>query len=500
MIVMKFGGASLASPASIQRVAALVRSHQQRRPVVVVSALGDTTDDLVSILEHASRAESYRSWKAQEHLKNYHFSVVEDLLRGELLDELHCYFRCTFRDLHIRLLELCEGERSLTPELRDWVLSVGEQLSSRMITAVLCQQGIPAMHKDTRQLILTDNHFTNARPRLWETYARMRWSLPLAARDHVVVLGGFMGATEDGRTTTLGRGGSDLTASLVGAAVNAEEIQVWKDVDGLLTWDPRMKAGAYRVKHLSYQEATELAWAGATILHPDTMTPAQRLRIPIVIRNTFRPESEGTTIGICRNVDSGIVKSLACQTDVTLLELCSPSDDMNWTEPSEQLDQLCKRHYINGALLGVSEKTLYLTLENQPRTPEPAFDLEGCVEAHLRSHQTVITLVGQEICQASLMGRVRNLLAFLQPIILPGLQGSCVVRIVVPHQALPTCLELLRRAFFTDLNTQYFENTSPIETSQASLPEDRRLELSAISKPPLSTDREFWAMPGVCSQ
>ena len=112
----------------------------------------------------------------------------------------------------------------------------------RLVAAALAESGLPVQHVDATKLILTDEQFTSARPREWETYARIRWTLPLAARTHVVVLGGFIGATEDGRTTTLGRGGSDLTASLVGAAVNAEEIQVWKDVDGMLTWDPPHKA------------------------------------------------------------------------------------------------------------------------------------------------------------------------------------------------------------------------------------------------------------------
>jgi aspartate kinase len=488
MIVMKFGGASMASPASIRQVAGLVRSHQHRHPVVVVSALGDTTDELVHILECAGRAESYCAWKAQENLKNYYFSVAEDLLGGKALDEVHSHLRSAFRDLHIRTLELCEGERSLTPELRDWVLSIGEQLSSRMMAAVLEEGGIPATYQDARQLILTDDHFTNAQPRIWETYARIRWSLPLAARDHVVVLGGFIGATEDGRTTTLGRGGSDLTASLVGAAVNAEEIQVWKDVDGLLTWDPRIKTGAHRVKRLSYEEAAELAWAGATILHPNTMAPAQRLRIPIVIRNTFRPQGEGTTVGICHNGSSGVVKSIACQTDVTLLEFQSLNNGVGCTKLSEQLDQLCKRRHIAGTLLGVSENKLYLALQSQASLPDPAFDLEGCVEVHLQSHQTVLTLVGQEICQPGLAKRLQTLLAPQSAVLLPGAQGAGRLRVVIPHSALDACLELLRRACFADLNPQCFDVSGPAAQKEP-------LPAAQLSQLPARPSRHLYLSP-----
>jgi aspartate kinase len=140
------------------------------------------------------------------------------------LNGIDCYLRRVFRDLHVRILELREGERSSTPELQDWVLGLGEQISSKIVTAIFRKHYIPAMHLDARDLILTDQQFTHAEPRYWETYARIRWLVPFAARGQVVVLGGFIGATEDGRTTTLGRGGSDLTASLVGAALNAEEI------------------------------------------------------------------------------------------------------------------------------------------------------------------------------------------------------------------------------------------------------------------------------------
>src|SRR5665213_2362335 len=131
MIVMKFGGASLASPASIKQVASIVRSQLHRDPVVVVSALGDTTDHLLDILACAARAESYLAWKSQERLQHYHFCIAEDLLSGPELDAIDDYLRQIFRDLHVRMLEVCEGERSVTPELQDWILSLGEQLSSR---------------------------------------------------------------------------------------------------------------------------------------------------------------------------------------------------------------------------------------------------------------------------------------------------------------------------------------------------------------------------------
>ena len=455
MIVMKFGGASLASPASIRRVASIVLSEVSRTPIVVASAIGDTTDHLLRILEHASRAESYLAWKLQEQLRTCHFCLAEDLLGEQNLEPVDQYIRQVFRDLHVRVLELCEGERTLTPELRDWVASIGERLSSRILAAALRESGLPAMHMDAEKLIFTDDHFTNATPLYWETYAKIRWSVPFAARDRVVVLAGYIGATEDGRTTTLGRGGSDLTASLVGAAVNAEEIQVWKDVDGMLTWDPRKKSGGYRIKNLTYEEADELAKAGATILHPETIAPAQRLRIPLIIRNTFRPEGEGTRIGVPEANCSSPVKSIACKTNMAVLELRSPTVEKSLASYSPVLERVC-REQKSATLLAMSDQAIYLAIDGNGCNPNLKFAFDQCVEVHVRTNQAIITLVGQTLKRLNIAARLSALLAQRPVLILPQTSGSCAVRIVAPQEDLALCTELLRRAFFAEVDSEFF--------------------------------------------
>jgi aspartate kinase len=455
MIVMKFGGTSLASPASIKRVASIVLTQVQRNPIVVVSALRNTTDQLLGILEHASRAESYLAWKLQEEAKTYHFCIAEDLLSQQRLEPIDQYLRQTFRDLHVRILEVCEGERRLTPELRDWVASLGEELSSRIMAAALQEHGVKALHMDATKLILTDEHFTNATPRCWETYARIRWAIPIAARNHVVVLGGFIGATEDGRTTTLGRGGSDLTASLVGAAVNAEEIQVWKDVDGMLTWDPTVRSGGYRVKNLSYEEADELAKAGAAILHPETIAPAQRLRIPLIIRNTFRPDGEGTRIGIHSAPCFSPVKSIVCKTNITVVELRSPAAETMLTEHSAVIEHACKEQK-GVRLLAVSGKVIYLALESSGRDPDLTFPLDHCIEVHVRTNQAVVTLVGQALKIRGVAVRLSVLLTRKSALVLPQEGTSCSLRIVVAQEELAACVDLLEQALFANLDPASF--------------------------------------------
>jgi aspartate kinase len=468
MIVMKFGGASLASPASIKRVASIVLSEVQRvsdarsthqremqcNPVVVTSGIGDTTDQLLEILEHASRAESYLAWKLQEEVRTYHFCVAEDLLAVKRLEPIDQYIRQTFRDLHVRMLEVCEGEYKLTPELCDWVVSLGEQLSSRIVAAALQENGLDAMHMDSTKLLLTDEHFTNATPRYWESYARIRWSVPIAARHHVVVLGGFIGATEDGRTTTLGRGGSDLTASIIGAALNADEIQVWKDVDGMLTWDPKLRRGGYRLKSLSYEEADELAQAGATILHPETIAPAQRLRIPVTIRNTFHPEGEGTRIGIHNGVCFNPVKSIACKTNVAVIELRSPTAERTVSEYSPLIERLCREKCAT--LLALSDESIYLALEENGRDRGVNFALDQCMEVHVRSGQAIITLVGQTLRRCTVVSRVAALLNRTSAVILPQNSESHSVRIMVAQEDLAACLDVLEEAFFADVDAGFF--------------------------------------------
>jgi len=478
MIVMKFGGSSLASPASMKRVAAIVRSKVQKAsaidsvrqnqvlkcPVVIASAIGNTTDQLLEILEYASRAEAYLAWKLMEQLKAYHFCLAEDLLGPERLEPIDRYIRFTFRDLHVRMLELCDGACSVTPELRDWVASLGEKLSSRIVAAMLEENGLRSKHLESEKLIVTDDHFTNATPRYWETYARIRWAVPIAARSHVVVLGGFIGATEDGRTTTLGRGGSDLTASIVGAAVNADEIQVWKDVDGMLTWDPRIKAGAHRVRSLSYEEANELARAGAVILHPDAVAPARRFRIPVVIRNTFRPNGEGTRIGALSAICSSPVKSIACKTNATVLELRSLSNEAVVKEWSSSFEQVCHQQKT-ARLLAVSEEAIYLELDAGSQTPELDIGPSHCVQAHVRNGQAIITLVGEAIrARKEIAGGLAAALGQRSALILPKNDASCSLQIVVAQEQFGACIDILQALLFTELDPAFF---APVEVATA---------------------------------
>jgi aspartate kinase len=271
----------------------------------------------------------------------------------------------------------------------------------------------------------------------------------------VVVLGGFIGATEDGRTTTLGRGGSDLTASVVGAALNAEEIQVWKDVDGMLTWDPKIKSGGYRLKSLSYDEAGALAQAGATILHPETIAPAQRLRIPVIIRNTFRPDGEGTTIGVTNASCYNLVKSIACRTNLTVMELRSPSVGGTLREYSCVVERACSEQKAV-TLLAISDEVIYLALDNTGCDPDLNFAPEECLQVRVRTGQAIITLVGQKLKRCNVVERLSAFLNQRSALILPQDGESCSVRLAVAQEELAAYVNVLERAFFADVDPSVF--------------------------------------------
>ena len=478
MIVLKFGGSSVSSSAAIRRVAAIVQSQLDRKPVVIVSAIGDVTDHLVNLLKDAGSGRSYLSWSLIKDLRDRHLAMAEELLGPTALDSINQRISETFRDLQVRMMEVCDGERPVTPEESDRTLSIGEQLSSQLVSAAFSQLGIPTHHLDSRQLILTDDQFTRATPLYWETYAKLRWTVPLAAKDGVVVAGGFIGATEDGRTTTLGRGGSDLTATIFGAAINAEEIQIWKDVDGILTADPRLKSDALLVRNLSYNEAAELAKAGAQVLHPETIAPAQRLRIPIVLRNTFAPRSQGTSIKakICKTA----TKSIVCQTGMTLLAISPGRPGVSLADCSRALNSLLAAQNHVFKPIGMSESVLYLAVDSTARQPDLIDRQSVCFQAHLRRDQVIITMIGDALASGTqAFCKTVEIVRTFQAFVVPRQPEESTLRAAVPHHHFAKCLAALHEFFFSQVDPELFANCSmtPVPGSDnIRLSENRRRE------------------------
>jgi aspartate kinase len=296
LLVMKFGGTSVEDPAAIRRTADIVagRVAQGKQPVVVVSAMAKVTDQLLRAAETAVLGDRAGALAISSRLRVRHRDTAAELLKDStaLVDEIDQKF-----DSLDEILRGLAAILELTPRVTDLIVSYGELLSSRIVAATFSEVGLNAVHVDARQIIITDSQFQKAIPQDAIIDKRSQDKLlPLLAEDHVIVMGGFIASNEAGISTTLGRGGSDFTAALIGGALAAEAIEIWTDVDGIMSADPRVCPDAYRVKVISFEEAAELAYFGAKVLHPATILPAVKKNIPVLVLNSRNAACEGTRI------------------------------------------------------------------------------------------------------------------------------------------------------------------------------------------------------------
>jgi aspartate kinase len=295
MIVLKFGGTSLESAEAIDRVARIVRSRIARHPAVVVSAHGKATDDLVALARDAAESRDAPSVERFNALQTYHSNlgavVVAEGDRAALTSFLNSHFHELFD-----CIERVRGSGSLSAQAEAEVTSFGEKLSSGIMALALRNAGMDTAHFDARVLVRTDDRYTEASPLVEKSCARLRRALLSLSNGAIPVLGGFIGSTMAGVTTTLGRNSSNLTAVLVAAAVQAEEVEVWTDVDGVYKHDPRLVTNQVPVEVLSFEEAAEMAAHGAKVFHEGAVRLAHCKNIPIRIMNSRRPELSGTKV------------------------------------------------------------------------------------------------------------------------------------------------------------------------------------------------------------
>ncbi len=476
---MKFGGSSVASGEALERLVSIVKSRIEQKPVVVVSAMGDTTNRLIELLSEAERGHNYFAWKQLKELQEDHLNEAEKVVKGEAAEWLEPSVRKHFRNLHLSMLEISEEGRELTPALRDEIVSYGERISSEIVTAALHSGGVPSVHLDARQVILTDDHHTQAEPLYWQTYARLRRAIPRLGQERVIVMGGFIGATESGATTTLGRGGSDLTATLVGAGISADEIQIWKDVDGMLTSDPRVQRGGFRLKTLSYEEAAAMARCGAKILHPAAVQPAVRQRIPIVLRNSRRPEIDGTCITAAAPPCSNPVKSIACKQNLTILEIRS-QEAGSADSLIAGLRQSCERQGSAAEFTAQSGDCVYFGVKSCDRFDNLQAELERCVEVRLRPHCAVVSLVGSGAAAPGLAARALAALKEVPQAALASNGSGLAISLIVPQADLKRCVELLHHEFFNQVDPAVFVRSRP--NAAPFVPGTRRTATPAVTR------------------
>ena len=456
MIVMKFGGSSVESAAAIARVAGIVNQRRDRHPVVVVSAMGKTTNKLLAIAAAAIEGKRHEYIRQLQDLRDYHSREarqVAPLAERAGLDR--------FLDEHFQeLTELVKGLAvlgELTPRSVDAISSYGERLSSYVVTQAFRHFGMPAVHLDSRDVIVTDKRHTQAAPDFPETYARLAATVPPLAADSVVVMGGFIAASHDGVTTTLGRGGSDYTASIVGADIGAEEIQILTDVDGMLTADPTILRGGHRVKTISFAEAAELAYFGAKVLHPATVVPAIEKNIPVLILNSRRPEVPGTRITNQSVPSSNVVKSIACKRKITLVNIHSNRMLMAHGFLS-RIFEVFERFETPVDMVATSEVSVSLTIDNTKNVDAILGELRQFAEANMEHDQVIVCLVGEDIRYTP--GVARRTFNALDGINIRMIsQGASLLNIsfVVKEADLHAAVEALHREFFSELDANVFE-------------------------------------------
>lgn len=449
MIVVKFGGTSVGDADAIRRAASIVASRREAHPVVVVSAMAGVTNALLAIAEQAARGQLIGAIRSVEALRERHMEQAQ-LLLG---DSAECIELCGEMSALIdELAHLAEALNTLgdaTPRSLDAIASYGEQLSSLLVVAAFNRCGLRAEHVNAREVVITDDTFTRAEPNVEAiAEAALRVLAPMAREERVPVLGGFIGSTPQGLTTTLGRGGSDYSAALLGAALQAEAIEIWTDVDGMLTADPRVVTGARLLDRVGFDEASELASFGAKVLHPMTILPAVRLGIPVYVLNSRRPDGKGTLITF--EAPRRPVTAIAGKSGVTLIRLRTPR--MLLTEGFMRTTfDVFHRHRISVDVVATSEVSISLTIDDPSRLEELLPDLRELGDVAIERNRGIIAVVGADLSAGGEhMARALQVL-HRTPVHMLSLSATGInLTMVVDGDEVPDVMRRLHTEFFAD--------------------------------------------------
>ena len=396
LVVMKFGGTSVEDPAAIRRTADIVagRAAQGRMPVVVVSAMAKVTDQLLRAAAAAAQGDRTGALAISSRLRSRHRDTAFALVKNSasLIDLVDQKF-----DSLDEILRGLAALLELTPRISDLIVSYGERLSSRIIAAAFCERGMAAEHVDARQVIVTDSQFQRAIPIDTAIEKRAAERIrPLTTSGKVPILGGFIGANEAGITTTLGRGGSDFTAALIGGAMSAGDIEIWTDVDGIMTADPRVCPDALRVKVISFEEAAELAYFGAKVLHPATILPAVKKNIPVWVLNSRNAASEGTRITSLAPHCKSPFKSIAVKKKLSIIDVVASRMLMTHGY-LKQIFDIFDRHQCPVDMVSTSEVSVSLTVDSNEKLPAIAADLSKLADVKYEGKKALVCMVGEDI-------------------------------------------------------------------------------------------------------
>lgn len=448
-IVMKFGGTSVENADAFGRVAALVGRDAGARPVVVVSAMSRFTDALLAAFGRAEGgAHAEAAGSLEEHFER-HMEVARTLLPGGEVEAMGAAIDEARRALGASLRHAA-GHARPRALLQDSVVSYGEQLSSKLLAAVLRARGLAARQADARHCIVTDDEHGRATPLQEETERHTRAELgPLIAEGTIPVIGGFIASSAaSGETTTLGRGGSDYTAGLVGAALRAREIQIWTDVSGVLTADPRVVPQARTIPRLSYAEAAELAYFGAKVLHPKTILPAVVRHIPVRISNSRAPEAPDTVVFFDAEMTPRTVKAIAHKTGVHIVHVTS-ARMLGAYGFLRAIFEVFERHRTAVDIVTTSEVSVSLSLEDTGALEDIREELSHIAAVRVEPGRAIVCIVGEGLRNTSgIAGRVFSTVRDINVLLISQGASSINLSFVVEERHAAEAVRRLHAALF----------------------------------------------------
>lgn len=440
MIIMKFGGSSLANADRIRHVVDIIKMNIDENPLVVLSAMGSTTDDLLAAADRALAGKVCIKDIRKLHLGTAQQLEVNAEVIKDLLDELK------------KLLSGIALIKEFSPRTRDYLVSFGERLSVRMIAGYLNRSGVEAKFFDAWDVGFTSDNEHNNGEILEESYGKINESFAHLDSHYAYtpVITGFIARNKAGNITTLGRGGSDLTASVLGAALHAKEIQVWKDVDGILTTDPRIVKSACPVKSISFEEARELAYFGAKVLHPRSIIPAMRKNIPVRVKNSYNPTHPGTLILSKIEDSSEMLRVLTFKKKVTVVDIVS-TRMLGQYGFLAKVFQIFDEEKVSVDMLATSEVSISVTLDNRENGIDILkAELEKIAKVAIKTGKTSVTMVGDVKCSSQILERTFSVLSAAGINVQMISQGASKVNIsfIVDDAEADSCIRELHRAFF----------------------------------------------------
>jgi aspartate kinase len=460
LVVMKFGGTSVEDPAAIGRTAAIVagRVAQGKQPVVVVSAMAQVTDQLLRAAAAAAQGDRTGALAISSRLRARHRDTATALVKNQAdCAELLSFIDQKFDSLD-EVLRGLSAILELTPRISDLIVSYGERVSSRIVASAFRELGIDSVHVDAREVIITDSSFQKAIPQdeLIEKRAAEKL-LPLVTEGRVPVMGGFIAANEAGITTTLGRGGSDFTGALVGGALSAEAIEIWTDVDGIMTTDPRVCPDALRVKVISFEEAAELAYFGAKVLHPATILPAVKKNIPVLVLNSRNAACEGTRIASLAPHCKSPFKSIAVKKKLSIIDVVASRMLMTHGYLSE-IFAIFDKHKCAVDMVSTSEVSVSLTVDSNEQLPVIAADLGKLADVKYEGRKALICMVGEDIRgQSGIAAQVFNAIRHVNVRMISQGASEINMSFMIDEDDADEAVRSLHAAFFKDPDPAIFD-------------------------------------------